>query len=378
MKFLKKLFLSDTLMLGLAMFCMFFGAGNVIFPLHLGQICQDNFYYGLLGIFFTAVFMPFMGVFAMILFDGQTKPFFNRFGKIIGVMVSFILMILLGPFASTPRCVALSYSSFKSFFPTLDPNLFIVIVSVLLYFSTKNKQVMMNLLGKYITPLLLLLLGTIIAVGVFSEGTISKSEISTFNSFNFGLKEGYNTMDLVASFFFSSSIIQSLKKITSREVLDAKLFKKAIFSSVIGAFLLFLTYAGFAYLAAKHSIRYEAVPKEFLLQNIMIYLIGEKAAFIVAIVVSLACLTTAMALLSVFVEFLQKEVKLNRISESVLLIICIIITALIARLEFNGISAMMGSVLKFLYPFLIFLTLLQIFEKLFMNKLPLFSKFSRL
>lgn len=368
MRRFKRLLASDTLMLGLAMFCMFFGAGNVIFPIYLGQICQDSYLYGFIGLFLTAVVIPFVGVFAMILFDGKTQPFFGRFGKHLGLFIAGILMILLGPLGSTPRCIALSFSSFKSFFPTLDANVFILFVSILLYFATKNREIMMNLLGRFITPILIALLAFIIALGIFSNGNILQNVHSASEGFLIGVKEGYNTMDLLAAFFFSSSIIHALKQSTASKQLTYPLFKKAITASLIGALLLSLTYLGFAHLSAKHAGELIGVSKEMLLNEIMVKLMGSNAAFMVAVVVSLACLTTAMALLAVFVEFLKNEVKLSFIKEGHLLIGSIAITAMIARLEFTGISKMLTPILSCLYPVLIALTAFHILEHLLNRK----------
>jgi LIVCS family branched-chain amino acid:cation transporter len=377
----KQYLFSETLMLGLAMFCMFFGAGNVIFPLYLGQICQEHFAFGFFGLFFTAVLMPFVGVFTMILFDGQTKLFFGRFGRWIGLFIATILMVLLGPFGSTPRCLALSYSSFKTFFPALDPNLFMAFVCIAVFFATKNRQLMMKILGRYITPILLLLLALIIGVGVFSKGESFDQTLVQNEAFIMGIKEGYNTMDLLAAFFFSSSIIYSLKRVAKTESLNKQLVKKAVYSSLIGAFLLCVTYLGFSYLAAKHTVASHVIPKEMILQFIMIKLVGQKAALIVAVVISLACLTTAMALLSVFVEFVQKECHLSSKSETGVLAISVIVTGLIARLEFTGISTILTPILQFLYPFLIALTVFHLFEKIWFDehkRLQIFKRSSKL
>lgn len=375
---LKKNFLSETLTLGLAMFCMFFGAGNVIFPLYLGQICQKEYLAGFLGLFITAVMMPFVGVFVMILFDGNIKQFFGRFGRVFGFFLSSILMVLLGPLGSTPRCLALTCSSFKSIFPNLNVTIFLISLGLLLYFSAKNKQVMMKILGSYVTPLLISLLILIIGFSIFIPIEPADRTLSSPVAFLKGLHEGYNTMDLLAAYFFSSSIISSLKK-SSQITLTRNLVKKAIISSLIGASLLSLAYLGFAHLSAKFSNLLVGVPKDQILLFIMLNLFGEKAAILVAIVISLACITTAIALLSVFVDFLFDEISfLQKFGRVNLLVISTIITLLIARLEFGGISKILTPILNLIYPFLIVFTFFQLFEKIYLKGLQFYKGLSKL
>lgn len=378
MRTIIQLMKSETLLLGLAMFCMFFGAGNVIFPLYLGQSLQSEFLLGCVGMFFTAVIMPFTGVFIMILLNGDTVRFFGRFGRLLGLLLMAFLMMLLGPLGSTPRCVALSLASFQAFFPNLNPEVFIGVILFLLYFATKNRELMMKILGRYVTPILLSLLAFIIIVGFVKDNPEALAKPPINDPFIFGVKEGYNTMDLLAAFFFSSSIVVSLRKGDLH--LSKKAFQKAIKASLIGALLLSLTYLGFAYVAAKHA-GHLLVSKEMILHVVMQKLVGHKIALIVAFVVSLACLTTAMALLAVFTDFVCHEVKALRNYPNQVLLAAVIMTGLIARLKFQGISGILTPLLVGVYPVLIFFTLFQLFEKTVLQrliKLPIFNQSSKL
>ena len=99
---------SKTLLSGLAMFSMFFGAGNIIFPLAVGHYAQDRTFLAVFGLLITAVAVPFIGLIAMILFEGDQKSFFGKIGQKPGFMVELLILLLLGPLGSTPRCVALA------------------------------------------------------------------------------------------------------------------------------------------------------------------------------------------------------------------------------------------------------------------------------
>src|ERR1700722_13643393 len=117
---MKKYFSFEAFTIGLAMFSMFFGAGNVIFPLAVGQYAGDKNFYAMSGLILTAAIMPIIGVIAMILFDGNYRQFFGRLGKVPGFLLALIIISLLGPLGSTPRCIALSYTTLKSSFPELS------------------------------------------------------------------------------------------------------------------------------------------------------------------------------------------------------------------------------------------------------------------
>src|ERR1700722_19482742 len=121
---MKKIFKSESLSIGLAMFSMFFGAGNIIFPLAVGQYAGDKNLFAVLGLILTAALMPIVGVIAMILFDGNYRQFFGRLGKIPGFILALTIISLLGPLGSTPRCIALAYTTLQSSFLEISPAVF--------------------------------------------------------------------------------------------------------------------------------------------------------------------------------------------------------------------------------------------------------------
>lgn len=358
-----------TLSIGLAMFSMFFGAGNIIFPLALGQLAQDQNLIAVTGLIITAVLIPFAGVFAMILFDGNTKAFFGRLGKTAGLLVALLVITLLGPCGSTPRCIALTYGTVKSFLPALSPTLFSLLSCGIIYLFSFRKNKMISFLGTYLTPLLLAALGIIVFIGLnmASEATTPSFDSSLFFH---GLKEGYNTMDLLAAFFFSSAIIGILKENHYEKPLQL-----TIGASVIGAILLSLVYLGFSTLASMHASDLH-VGKDTLLSAIAFKIAGPIGGVLVCITIALACLTTAIALISVFSDFISKEIGWNY---NKTLLISLAVTFFVATYEFTGISAFLGPFLELCYPSLIVLTLLNIGHKLWgikMLKWPVFATFA--
>lgn len=352
---------SQTLMTGLAMFSMFFGAGNVIFPLALGHYAQDKTLFAIFGLLLTAVVMPFTGMIAMCLYEGDPKQFFARLGKAPGFLAALLIMVLLGPLGSTPRCIALSYSTLKMLFPGLSVAVFSGISCLVIFLFTFKKSRILSLVGYVLTPMLLIALGTIIVRGLIGAPVPLDTDLANSAAFWQGLKEGYNTMDLLAALFFSSVVLASLKKAVSPSENSGKqLMSIALKASLIGASLLAATYIGFSWIASSHGSELAVLGSDQLLAAITLKIMGPSAGIVVCITIALACLTTAIALCSVFADFLQKRVFNGKISYEAALIGSLILTFFVSMFEFSGISAFLGPILEVFYPALIVLTLLNI------------------
>jgi LIVCS family branched-chain amino acid:cation transporter len=376
---MKRILKSQSLAIGLALFSMFFGAGNIIFPLAVGLQSGDKNIYAMMGLLLTAAVMPIAGVVAMILFDGNYHKFFGRLGKIPGFLLALIIISLLGPLGSTPRCIALSYTTLKSSFPHLSPILFSAVACSLIFLCTVKKQKILTLLGWILTPLLLGSLVTIIILGLISTPNISQVQQTYTNTFFYGLKEGYNTMDLLAAFFFSSTIVNILKTRFQEKEEKNRHTNIALRASLIGAILLGIIYIGFSYLAVFHGNHLTHSAKDELLAAITFKIAGPHAAILVCIAIASACFTTAIALISAFADFIQKEMCKEKIRYEVVLFLSLLITFFVSTFEFTGISAFLGPTLQICYPGLIVLTLLNIFHQT--NnfkpiKIPVFTTFA--
>lgn len=360
---MKKILSLESISIGLAMFSMFFGAGNVIFPLALGQFAADQSFYAILGLIVTAIIMPFLGVLSMILFNGSHREFFGRLGKIPGLVLALIIITLLGPIGSTPRCIALTYSTMKSVFPGIQPVLFCGLSCFLVYLLSFKKNRILSLLGWVLTPLLLASLIAIVCIGLWKTPEIASLKQNGISVFWHGLKEGYNTMDLLAAFFFSSAILSLLKERQKSKSLHSPI-KLSLQASFIGAFLLTLVYIGFCLLAAFHGDGLQGINKDELLSAIALKIAGPSAGILVCIAIALTCLTTAVALISVFSDFLQKEVFKEKVKYETILLVSILLTFAISTMQFTGIAAFLTPILIITYPGLILFTILNIWHKL--------------
>jgi LIVCS family branched-chain amino acid:cation transporter len=362
---MKKIFLSQGFSIGLAMFSMFFGAGNIIFPLVVGKTAGDKNFYASLGLILTAAMIPIAGVIAMILFKGSYKDFFGRLGKIPGFFLALFIISLLGPLGSTPRCIALSYTTFKNSFVDISFAAFSFCACTLLFILTVRRNHLLNLLGWILTPLLLCSLFAIMIIGLLTPPTPITSEEPPLALFLYGMKEGYNTMDLLAAFFFSSTILSLLRLRLGKEDLDQGMdFKTAYFASGVGAFLLSSVYIGFSYLASIQGESLKLESADQLLAGLTLKIAGPYAGILICATISLACLTTAIALISAFTDFIYKELFKKRIRYETLLFLALLLTYLVSTVGFSGISAFLSPLLQVLYPGLILLTFFNILYRL--------------
>lgn len=364
---------------GLAMFSMFFGAGNIIYPLAIGQYAGDKNIFAMLGLIITAAIMPAAGVVAMILFEGDYRAFFGRLGRIPGFLLALTTISLLGPLGSTPRCIALSYTTLKGSFLTLSSTEFSALASILVFLFTVKKKHLLSLLGWVLTPFLLLSLLLIIAVGFATASDPQTVDIPNVQMFLYGLHEGYNTMDLLAAFFFSSTIITILRLQAKEDPDSSHYLKTAFQASIVGTALLAGIYIGFSYIASYHGFNLTTVGKDELLSAITLKIAGPYAGVLVCAAISLACLTTAIALITAFTDFMQKEVFKEKIPYEVILAGSLLVTFFISTFEFTGISAFLWPILQIFYPGLIVLTFVNIANKLTglaVVKTPVFLTFA--
>ena len=348
---------------GMAMFSMFFGAGNVVFPLIVGQATQDKSLYALLGLVITAVGVPFTGLFGMTLFDGDYRAFFDRLGKKSGFLIAIIIMGLIGPFGAIPRCITLSFSTLKMFFPNVEILPFSLASCLLILLLTLRKSRIMDILGYVLTPILLLSLAFIIVKGIIIHPEIRISEQHTeLTAFFHGLLSGYHTMDLLGAFFFCSVVIDSLKSISNNN--HDKLYHNALRASLIGASLLALVYVGMSLVAALHSEVLSNATADVILGVIALEVLGPYAGIITCVAVALACLTTAIALSVVFAEFLHYDILKDKVNYEWSLLATLGVAFVVSTLEFNGILLFLAPIVQLIYPCLLVLSVTNIAYKL--------------
>lgn len=346
---------------GFALFAMFFGSGNLVFPITVGQESGGSYLLASLGILLTGVIVPFLGVLGMLLFKGNIQEFFRCFGKKGTFIFSFCALALMGPFGVLARCLTVMHGALQLIIPDISLPLTSLSLCLLVFFLTVNKTKIISLLGSMLTPVLLL---AIAAITFFALKQGSSSPDSTtlqqgWLAFKNGFFQGYQTMDLLAAFFFSTFVIGYLQN--TNEQASLKIFLKA---ALIGATILSSVYVALVVLGWIYAPILVGAPPQEMLGRIALEALNTWAAPSVCIAVVLACLTTAIVLTSLFADFLRKEVAREKIGNKLSLIITLAIGFFISTLEFSGIARFLGPILEIIYPALIMLTVVNIAHKL--------------
>ncbi len=356
----KNLFILTT---GFALFSMHFGSGNLVFPLAMGAASGEYTWAALLGLLITAVGLPMIGFLAIIKLEGSTRSFFNAFGSKMGLLLMTCIITILCPLGAMPRCIALTHTIMQELFTAITPHLsfFCLLACILIYGCTFQRHTIISLLGKVLTPLLLITLGVILTSGLLQGLELSFSIKESPKYALQGLFDGYQLMDLLAAIFFSRLLFTPLDTF-AKEQGECR-FSLATGVAVLAGSLLALSYIGFGLLAQGYSELLKHSPPEMLLVRLSEALLGPIGAYITASLAILACLTTAIALGVAFSEFLQKEIMQQKASYKWSLAITLIITYAMATMSFTGIVAFLGPILDISYPFLIVLCIYHLIPK---------------
>lgn len=338
--------------IGFAMFSMYFGAGNIAFPIALGQYAGSNNIYAILGLLLTAVIMPFIGLCVMLMYNGDYKSFLGRIGPIPGFIVAIIIMLIIGPMGAMPRCVSLSYSTINLYVPSLSVEWFSFGACIIIFALSYQKSKVMDILGRYLTPVLLLSLAVIIMLGLWNAPAAAISKRGAGELFAYGLVDGYNTMDIFASIFFAIVVIPAFKQIFGQnlEKKPKAVADLAMKSSLVGVFLLGIIYTSMSFIASYHAADLTGHTPDQYLGAIANHVLGPYAGLIANIAVSLACLTTAISLAVVFAEFLREDIFKGKFGYTPLLLVTIIVNYFFSLLGFSGIVKMVGPALVLLCP----------------------------
>jgi LIVCS family branched-chain amino acid:cation transporter len=350
---------------GLAMFSMFFGSGNLVFPLIVGQLSQGHFVLATFGILITGVIVPFLGILAMLLFKGNSQEFFNRLGKPATFWFPLISLSLMGPFGVLARCMTVAHGAFRLVSPETPLWLFSALSCAVIFLLTVRKNRIVPVLGSILTPFLLLSLTAIALFALMAAPLPSVvSGQGLWKSFSEGIFQGYQTMDLLAAFFFSIFVIKHLQEGVGQDKDPAQSLPIFLKASLVGAGLLSAIYFSLVLMGSMYAQELASIPPQEMLGFIAQKTLGPLAAPIVCIAVILACLTTAIVLTSLFADFLRKEITKDQIPPSVAILTTLAIAFFTSTLEFSGIARFLGPILEVIYPALIVLTVLSIFQKL--------------
>lgn len=345
---------------GFAMFSMFFGSGNLVFPLMVGVESQGQFHVASVGLLITGVAVPFLGLLGMLYYSGNRHLFFKALGGPVAFVLTFAMLGLLGPFAVVPRCTIVAHGGIALIAPEFTPALFNALFLLGTTVLAWKKTRIIEIIGTFLTPWLLGGIIAIIIAGIAFGPDILPSSLTPKEAFKTGLSQGYQTMDLLAAFFFSATTVAFIAGALISHEDKKHLERLSVTACMIGAFLLTIVYIGFVTLGAKFSPVLQGVSPEKLLVIVAQQSLGEYALPMAAVIIGLACLTTAAILTSLFADFLHSDILQQKISRPLALIFTVVLAYVLSLVGFATLAGWIVMVLQVAYPALIVFSIVSI------------------
>lgn len=364
----------DILVTGFAIFAMFLGAGNLIFPPHIGINAGNMYIYAMIGFTFTGIIMTLMGLIATANTGGNITSFASVVSKNFAIIFNVLVLLCIGPMVAIPRTAATTYEvGIVPIFGELEwgvifgaeiSRIFVGALYFLLnYFLVIRPSKIIDIIGKYFTPALLTLLIGIIIKGIMNPIGIP-GEPQVANAFTLGFKEGYQTMDAMGSIALGGIAIAGIKKLTN----NANEVKRAtILSSLIAALGLLIVYGGFIYLGATGSIVFKDIARTQATVK-LVEAIGSTAGKIaLSIAMIFACFTTSLGLITTISNFFQELFK-GKYSYKTVVIAVIGLSYILSIAGVNKIIVLAEPILNTFYPTTIVLIILNLFRDKIKNK----------
>lgn len=344
--------IKDMIIIGFALFAMFFGSGNLIFPPYLGRMVGDQYWIGLIGFMIMGVGLPLLGVMATAKVGGDFRVVGNHVGRLFSTVLITALMLTIGPLFAIPRTAATTYEiGIKPFFENINPIMVIGVYFLINTLFVISPGSIVDLIGKFLTPILLVTLVTLIVKGSISPvGPITETTLD--NVFGSSLIEGYQTMDALAAVCFGGMIVHTIQSKGYHE--PKEIIKLTLKSSLIAIMGLGIIYGGLMYLGMYTGHMSGEIEKTALVVSLAEQILGRTGSVLLAVSVSLACLTTSIGLTATGAEYFCDLTK-GKLPYWLGAILISLVSMGIALMGVDRIVGITLPVLKILYPVIIVL-----------------------
>ena len=365
-----KLSTKQFIYIGSMLFGLFFGAGNLIFPVHMGQEAGNALWPATLGFLVTGVGLPFMGIVAMGISNSDgLNDLASRVHPAYAKFFTIMLYLTIGPAFALPRTGTVSYEiGLASYVGAANQSLYLAIFSfcfflVALLFSLQPSKIIVWV-GKLINPLFLVFLAILLGAALSGPmGTVAQplpQGLYKTQSFFKGFTEGYNTMDALASLAFGIIVAKTLHGMGVQSPAD--IAKGTLKTGIVSVILMSVIYGALTWMGTASLGKLTISPNGGLaLAQIAKYYFGSVGAVLLAIIVTLACLKTAIGLITACSQTFE-ELFPGKIQYRGYVFIFTGVAFLVANMGLTQIITLAIPILMFLYPLAITLILLTFFS----------------
>ncbi len=357
--------LSKILIIGSMLFSLFFGAGNLIFPPYLGQMAGSHTLPALAGFLITAVLLPILGIAVIAKFDGLDH-LARKVNPRFAVCFTVAIYLSIGPILSIPRAASVPFEmSIAPMFPESGAAgmlIYSLVFFLIAGWLSLNPGKLIDRIGKILSPLLLLLLGALFVCFLFAGKANVLPARGAYESHAFvtGFLEGYNTMDTIAALNFGLVIAATLRTLDVKEEKD--IMRYTIFCGIIAGAFLAVIYGMLSYMGMQSSGVYALEGNgAYTLRCIVNQLFGFPGAVLLAVIFTLACMTTCVGLIASIAEYFSTLTR--RFSYRQWVIGIVAFSFIVCNQGLNTILSISVPILNTLYPIAIVLILLGLCDK---------------
>ena len=373
-----KLSKKNLRLVSLMLFSLFFGAGNLIFPPFLGQSAGTNTWVSMAGFFITAVGFPILGVIAVAK-SGGLRNLADRVNPVFAGIFTVLIYLSIGPCLGIPRAGSLPFEMAVAPFlagtnisTTLARLVYTLVFFLVAYWLCLTPSKLVDRIGKFLTPTLLSLIVLVFLASIFKPlgGYGAPTGEYASSPFVKGFLEGYLTMDTIAALNFGIVISFAIKSkgVTSEKAVVSSSIK----AGLIAGTLLIAVYSMLCHLGATSGGRFgETENGAVTLNNVMTYVFGEPGAILLAVIFTVACLTTCVGLITSCSEYF--ETLSSKVSYKGWVGILSLSSMVLANMGLTKILAVSVPVLNAIYPIAIMLIVLAMFDKLFNGNRMIYS-----
>ena len=351
---------------GFALFSLFFGAGNLILPTSLGVKSGSNWWIVLFGFAVTAVVIPILSIFAHAKLQGTLYDFGKKVSPIFSTFFCFLIYAIAIAIPG-PRTAAVTHEMTVRPFFDVSPLLTSTIYFGLVFIFVINRSKIIDVLGKFLTPIIVIILLIIIILAIISSPKTNLLP-TIKNPFADGILEGYQTFDAIAGVVVGAVMIVSLN-FGNLHTFDEK--KQVISKSgLIAGVGLLLIYGGLIFSGFLFSATFpENATRIDILTSLSLQTLGGFGRIFLSVLVALACFTTAVGVVTGTADYIKGICKNSQKAFVITAVICSIIGILVGSFQVDFIIILAVPALMFLYPITIVLILLNVIPDKFGSKI---------
>lgn len=356
----------DSLIIGFAMFAVFFGAGNLIFPPQIGIVSGEQVFMGIIGMTLSGILLPMLAVWAVGNMGDSLKSLtlhVNSWWHILYMVLGLFIIL----FGTIPRCGGVAYETgVLGIFPDLPGYskwIFLVLFFGISYYFASSRSSVVDKIGTYITPILLVALLIIVALAIFKPLGAPKGGVVD-NAFSNAFLTSYNTGDVGTGLICAGMFIASIR---GKGYKTEKEFNSVLWKVILVSFIiLFVVYGGLCYLGSTGTELFAPdTDQTALLNGLVRSLAGYGGIVILSIAIIFACLTTAAGMIATGSDWIC-----GALPKLPYKIVALVVTLIIMFMASTGVSFVIkvsGPIFTFIYPMSIVMTILGLCKKIVPN-----------